>query len=369
MSYQSNTPGTELTPEEQLILQDLADLGTPGQFITVNPTATGLIYVSDLVAPNFYSESGSYNFKDSPTTYGIINLTSGEYSFLNGAGNAPRVKMGILELYNEVNEAYGELRLEDTSYVFTEGGTNSDLKYNKARMFDSANSDFGEFGYYDYEYEFKDSLGVFGNTRMRILYLEDTINPGVGAFGTIAYEDEGYLIGGGTGFLQFGSANVTGFLYLGNGTASSPIYTFTSQPGSGMWRATNQLNFSVNGVSRFSIDAAGSFTASSFRMTGPVGSLSAPTWGFTNESGLGAYRIGSGIMGFVANSTERMRIDNTNIGIGAFSSFGGGAKVIGIANATTVPTTDPTGGGILYVSGGALCYRGSSGTVTVIANA
>ena len=50
-------------------------------------------------------------------------------------------------------------------------------------------------------------------------------------------------------------------------------------------------------------------------------------------------------------------------------SVGGGAAVIGIGNATTVPTSNPTGGGILYVDAGALKYRGSSGTVTTIANA
>lgn len=50
-------------------------------------------------------------------------------------------------------------------------------------------------------------------------------------------------------------------------------------------------------------------------------------------------------------------------------SSGSGVGVIGIANATTVPSINPTGGGVLYVEGGALKYRGSSGTVTVIAPA
>lgn len=58
-----------------------------------------------------------------------------------------------------------------------------------------------------------------------------------------------------------------------------------------------------------------------------------------------------------------------NIGVGAVGSFGSSAAgVIGIANGTA-PTTSPAGIGQLYVSAGALKYRGSSGTVTTIAPA
>jgi len=53
----------------------------------------------------------------------------------------------------------------------------------------------------------------------------------------------------------------------------------------------------------------------------------------------------------------------------ATQAFGGGEVVIGIRNATTVPTSNPTNGGVLYVEAGALKYRGSSGTITTIANA
>ena len=53
-------------------------------------------------------------------------------------------------------------------------------------------------------------------------------------------------------------------------------------------------------------------------------------------------------------------------GAATAGSFGGGVKVMFISNATTVPTTNPTGGGILYVEAGALKYRGSSGTVTTL---
>ncbi|MET7933499.1 hypothetical protein [Streptomyces sp. NPDC005322] len=59
--------------------------------------------------------------------------------------------------------------------------------------------------------------------------------------------------------------------------------------------------------------------------------------------------------------TANLRINTT--------SMGGGVGIVGLANATTVPTTNPTGGGLLYAEAGALKWRGSSGTVTVIAPA
>ena len=51
----------------------------------------------------------------------------------------------------------------------------------------------------------------------------------------------------------------------------------------------------------------------------------------------------------------------------ATDSLGGGSKVLGISNATTVPSSNPTGGGILYVSSGSLVYRGAGGAITTIA--
>jgi hypothetical protein len=54
---------------------------------------------------------------------------------------------------------------------------------------------------------------------------------------------------------------------------------------------------------------------------------------------------------------------------GASAAFGGGQGVFAIPNAATAPSSNPTGGGVLYVASGALKFRGSSGTVTTIANA
>jgi hypothetical protein len=53
----------------------------------------------------------------------------------------------------------------------------------------------------------------------------------------------------------------------------------------------------------------------------------------------------------------------------AVAAFGGGVVALGLSNATTVPTTNPVGGGVEYASGGALFWRGSAGTVTQLAPA
>lgn len=60
--------------------------------------------------------------------------------------------------------------------------------------------------------------------------------------------------------------------------------------------------------------------------------------------------------------------NNQDIGING-SSYAGGQKVIFIGNASVVPNSTPSNGGVLYVENGALKYKGSSGTVTIIAPA
>jgi hypothetical protein len=67
------------------------------------------------------------------------------------------------------------------------------------------------------------------------------------------------------------------------------------------------------------------------------------------------------------DGNRRFNADSTgNIGLNTPDQYGGGQKVIGIANCAVAPTTNPTGGGIVYVESGALKYRGSAGTVTTL---
>jgi hypothetical protein len=69
---------------------------------------------------------------------------------------------------------------------------------------------------------------------------------------------------------------------------------------------------------------------------------------------------------FTSSGTSQLQ----NLRLGSGGSFGGanGAAML-INNCTTPPSTNPTSGGVMYVESGALKYKGSSGTVTVIAPA
>lgn len=67
------------------------------------------------------------------------------------------------------------------------------------------------------------------------------------------------------------------------------------------------------------------------------------------------------------NATNALVTSNLSLGVGA--GAGSGAGVLAMLNATAVPSTNPSGGGVLYAQGGALKWRGSAGTVTTIAAA
>ena len=90
-----------------------------------------------------------------------------------------------------------------------------------------------------------------------------------------------------------------------------------------------------------------------------------------NADGVALYNRANAHIRFGTNNTERLRItQDGNLGFGTTNQFGGGVKVIGIANCTSIPNTAPGDfGGVLFVQTGALWYMGSTGTYTKIANA
>jgi hypothetical protein len=106
------------------------------------------------------------------------------------------------------------------------------------------------------------------------------------------------------------------------------------------------------------------------------GQQNAPLQQWLNVSGtqVGAfYGNGTLVAAYLAGpdtSTSMTFSNSKNIQFfSGTAAYAGGAGVMGIANATTAPTSNPTGGGILYVNAGALTYRGTGGSAATIVNA
>ena len=77
----------------------------------------------------------------------------------------------------------------------------------------------------------------------------------------------------------------------------------------------------------------------------------------------------AGTAGAQITFSPKMTLDASgNLLVGMSTAATSSANTLHLANAT-IPTANPSGGGVLYVESGALKYRGSSGTVTTIANA
>lgn len=95
-------------------------------------------------------------------------------------------------------------------------------------------------------------------------------------------------------------------------------------------------------------------------------SQSVNLWEWTTQGGTVLAFMNTG--GNIVHRTGLFQNGTFQVG-GETSTAADGVGVMGLTNATTVPTTNPTGGGILYAQAGALKWRGSSGTVTNIANA
>lgn len=126
----------------------------------------------------------------------------------------------------------------------------------------------------------------------------------------------------------------------------------TSSPGNKLdVRGVIQANYGVNGVGFYHSNSVNSDLQT------------------VVSDNLSTIRNTVAALAFATANLERIRLDSAgNMLIGVTAAGTTAAKVLGLGNATA-PTTSPAGMGQLYVENGALKYRGSSGTVTTIANA
>lgn len=179
---------------------------------------------------------------------------------------------------------------------------------------------------------------------------------GTGVTGTLGVSN------GGTGVTSL----TAGYIPFGNGTSafgsSSGLFWSSGNNALGIGTSSPQT---ASGYAWLTIDGS-TVGAFSLRTSGTENFRFAAN---SSISAIDINAISAWPILFKTNNSERVRIDTSgNLLVGVTAGGTSAAKIIGIANGTA-PTTSPTGMGQLYVESGALKYRGSSGTITTIANA
>jgi hypothetical protein len=205
-------------------------------------------------------------------------------------------------------------------------------------------------------------------------FVVDNLNTRVG-IGTTPSQKLHVLTGANQYGLFVSDGTREGGLIPSSATGGLILYNSVAQP-IGIW---------TNNAERMRIDASGRVLVGTTNTSGRVTVESATnqialTPGDSRKVALFNYEdstfnigvedgYGVTALAFRNNSAERMRIDqNGNVLIGMTAVTNSSTKTLHMANAAA-PTSNPSGGGVLYVESGALKYRGSSGTVTTIANA
>jgi hypothetical protein len=222
-------------------------------------------------------------------------------------------------------------------------------------------------------------LGLTTNGVRRVTVGATTGNVGIGVTsvaGIFGATVRAFNAGSGA-TLQLGGTNVNAYFYVAEGSSVSAIGTSTNHPffiftndaermritsggNVGIGTTSPQQKFVVTGgANGFEFVPGGTGSGSTMQVYDRV---AASYGGFTVDASALTVRGNASGIGLHVNASN-------NVGIGTNAQFGGGTIVLGLANATTNPTSNPTGGGVLYADAGALKWRGSSGTVTTIANA
>jgi hypothetical protein len=187
--------------------------------------------------------------------------------------------------------------------------------------------------------------------------------------------------------------NGGGSLYVGQDNSTGSFYSTSAYAGVLYHSGAYPIAFCTTGTERMRVDATGNVGIGAGPVTHLTPGLSlhgtAPgialydTNGASDEKMFDFYAdagtlYGRAVADSAGSAQNWIQVDRTgttvdavvfsngNVGIGTFS-YGGGVNVLGIVDAGTVPSANPTGGHVIYSQAGALKGRGSSGTVTTIA--
>jgi hypothetical protein len=120
------------------------------------------------------------------------------------------------------------------------------------------------------------------------------------------------------------------------------------------------LVFGSNDTVALTLDSSQNATFAGV-LKAPAGSSTSPSHTFSGDTSSGIYSLGTKKLGIAVNA---------NIAVAVQADVDGSTgPTVYVKDLATAPTVNPSGGGYLFSQGGALKWRGSSGTVTTIANA
>lgn len=149
-----------------------------------------------------------------------------------------------------------------------------------------------------------------------------------------------------------------------DGSGFTAPYGFLGDANTGMFSpAIQNVGFKANGNETMRIGSTGKvFSAQD-------NDANNPSWSFLTDQDTGIGHAASDNLVLITGGVERMRVGSTGTFYFGGAGFGAGTGTLAIKNAAAAPTTNHPDGGILFVEGGALKFRGSAGTVTTIAPA
>ncbi len=172
-----------------------------------------------------------------------------------------------------------------------------------------------------------------------------------------------YSIGDTTYFGEYASAPalVYGNVCNLNGSISAAL----QGPTVGLWDNGSANGFTITPGSALKIEADTACASVAYTQASTASATGADT---TISSQAGGTNPGKLLL--KTGATNQITMEPAGMALGASAgSYGAGVKVVFIANATTEPTTNPSGGALMWAFGGAIKARGSSGTATTMAPA
>ena len=161
-------------------------------------------------------------------------------------------------------------------------------------------------------------VGGVGSITLPTYSFTGDINTGMFSGGA----DNIALTTGGTNSLNIDATDIvfTPPLRGGAGSVSSPTYSFSGDPDTGMYSSgANAIGFTVGGSLRMTLNSSALGMQSTTVMESAAGSASLAAFGFTSDSNTGMYSGGADILAFTTGGTGRVRITATGL-VGIASS-------------------------------------------------